>query len=84
MVGEGDEVGHHAQNAVREELLVSCHSGHHLGLQRGHIHEYLEASNRTTLICFLLLKVTKQNKAASDVFLPISVLAVVAVCTLVY
>lgn len=55
MVGKGDEVGHHAQDAVREELLVSGHSGHHLRLQRGHIHEDLQASNWATLVRFLLL-----------------------------
>ena len=84
VVGEGDEVGHHTQNAVREELLVSGHSRHHLRLQRGHVHEDLQASNQTTLIRYLLLKGRKQNKDASDVLLSISVLAVVVVCILVY
>lgn len=30
VVREGNEIGHHAQNAVREEFLVSGHSRHHL------------------------------------------------------
>lgn len=30
VVREGDEVGHHTENAVREEFLVSGDSRHHL------------------------------------------------------
>lgn len=30
VVREGNEIGHHTQNAVREEFLVSGHSRHHL------------------------------------------------------
>lgn len=72
MVREGNEIGHHAQNAVREELLVSGHSRHHLWLQCGHVHEDLQTSNWIMLAHFLLLKGREQNKAVSDGFLPSS------------
>lgn len=47
VIREGDEVGHHTQNAVREELQVSGHSRNHLRLHGGHIHEDLHESNQT-------------------------------------
>lgn len=47
MIGEGDEVGHHTQNAVREEFQVSGHSRNHLRLHGGHVHEDLQESNQT-------------------------------------
>lgn len=37
VVGVGDEVGHHAEHAVREQLLVSAHARFHLVLQDPHV-----------------------------------------------
>ena len=42
MIGEGDEVGDHTQQAVREELLVCGHSTEDLVLKDGNVHEELE------------------------------------------
>lgn len=47
VVREGDEVGHHTQNAVREELLVSGDSRHNVWLHCGHVHENLQESHWT-------------------------------------
>lgn len=42
MIREGDEVGYHAQQAVREELLVCGNSTKNLVLEDGNVHEELE------------------------------------------
>lgn len=41
MVREGDEVGHHTQQAVWEELLVRGHSSRDFILKDGDVHENL-------------------------------------------
>lgn len=42
MIREGDEVGDHTQQAVREELLVCGNSRKNLILKNGNVHEELE------------------------------------------
>lgn len=42
MIREGDEVGDHTQQAVREELLVCGNSSKNLILKNGNVHEELE------------------------------------------
>lgn len=42
MIREGDEVGYHTQQAVREELLVCEDATKHLILKDGDVHEKLE------------------------------------------
>lgn len=42
VIREGDEVGDHAQQAVREELLVCGDATKHLVLKDGDVHEELE------------------------------------------
>lgn len=42
MIREGDEVGDHTQQAVREELLVCGNSSKNLVLKDGNVHEELE------------------------------------------
>lgn len=42
VIREGDEVGDHTQQAVREELLVCGNSSKNLVLKDGNVHEELE------------------------------------------
>lgn len=42
VIREGDEVGDHTQQAVREELLVCGNSTKNLVLEDGDVHEELE------------------------------------------
>lgn len=46
VVREGDEVGDHTQQAMREELLVRAHSSRNLVLKDGDIHEDLGAKGK--------------------------------------
>lgn len=41
VIGERDEVGDHAEHAVREELLVCGDSGQNVTFKDGHVHEEL-------------------------------------------